>query len=140
MEKQLQFKVGKQVLVNRKGFTLIQTIFMFVIMGSIAILIPSQVNGKVLLRFECEKLKDYLLQAQIEAIENKQTVVVRIEGSSVFVNEKTNQLSNNTNCSSHEISFNERGNVNMAQTILCKSTNSQKEIVINLGSGNIYVK
>ena len=126
--------------VNRKGFTLIQTLFVFVIIGSIAVLIPSQVNSKVLLRFECEKLKDYLLQAQIEAIENKEQVVVNIEGSSIMINERTISLSNSTMCTTHEISFNERGNVNMAQTILCKSADSQKEIVINLGSGNIYVK
>lgn len=126
--------------VNRKGFTLIQTLFVFVIIGSIAILIPSQVNSKVLLRFECEKLKDYLLQAQIEAIENKEQVVVRIEGNSIMINERTISLSNNTMCTTHEISFNERGNVNMAQTVMCKSADSQKEIVINLGSGNIYVK
>ncbi|MDQ0362956.1 hypothetical protein [Breznakia pachnodae] len=126
--------------VNREGFTLIQTLFVFVIIGSIAVLIPSQVNSKVLLRFECEKLKDYLLQAQIEAIENKEQVVVNIEGSSIMINERTISLSNSTMCTTHEISFNERGNVNMAQTILCKSADSQKEVVINLGSGNIYVK
>ena len=126
--------------VNRKGFTLIQTLFVFVIIGSIAVLIPSQVNSKVLLRFECEKLKDYLLQAQIEAVENKEPVVVNIEGSSIMINERTISLSNSTMCTTHEISFNERGNVNMAQTILCKSADSQKEVVINLGSGNIYVK
>lgn len=126
--------------VNREGFTLIQTLFVFVIIGSVVILILSQVNSKVLLRFECEKLKDYLLQAQIEAIENKEQVVVRVEGSSIMINERTINLSNNTMCTTHEISFNGRGNVNMAQTVLCKSVDSQKEIVINLGSGNIYVK
>ena len=126
--------------VNKKGFTLIQTLIVFVIIGSISVLIPTNVSSKILLKFECEKLKEYLLQAQIEAIENKQKVIVNIDKNIISVNQDVKKLSGNTSCDAHEVGFNERGNVTMAKTIVCKSYNNQKMVVINLGSGNIYVK
>lgn len=125
---------------NKKGFTLLQTLLVFIIVGCIAALIPTNVNKKVLLRYECEKVKEYLIQAQIKAIEEKKKVVITIKGSEINLDDKVIHLPNNTTCGSHVVRFNERGNVNMAQTIVCKNMDDEKSIIINLGSANVYVK
>lgn len=124
----------------KQGFTLVQTLFVLFMVSVVLLLIPNVTRRSSGLNFEVHKVKDLLLQQQAKAIYGKRKETITIDRSVFITSEKTIKLAKGIHCGNHEIHFNERGNVNMARTITCSYNNKQKNIVIHIGNGNLYVK
>ncbi|TDW20356.1 prepilin-type N-terminal cleavage/methylation domain-containing protein [Breznakia blatticola] len=140
MEKKLPLLVVKLKQVNKKGFTLLEAILVLTIISICLLLFTRTTTSSTSLSLEMDKVKSILLLAQREAILTKQVEYVQIQNSQIISGKKTYQLARGMTCGEHEIYFNERGNVNQARTITCTFNNQQKQLVIHLGSGNIYAK
>lgn len=126
--------------MQNKGYTLSQMIFILMIISILLIASPLLFKTRAILNYESERMKDILIYYQGQAIYKKKKIVVMIKNNRISTNEKEYTLAKGVSCGQHEISFNLRGNVNQAKTINCTYQNDMKEIVVNLGSGNVYIK
>lgn len=126
--------------MQNKGYTLSQMIFVLLIISVLLIASPKLFRTKAILNYESERIKDILIYYQGQAIYQKEKVTIMIKENTIFSNDKEYTLAKGVNCGNHEVQFNLRGNVNQARTITCAYQSDTKDIVIHLGSGNVYIK
>lgn len=119
---------------------MVQMLFVLLIVGVMTSLIPTANIRALTLKYDCQKVKAFLLAKQQDAIFNKSRIEIVITTNKLISEDKNLQLSEGMNCGEHSISFNQRGNVNQARTIACEYFGVQRNVVINLGSGNVYVQ
>lgn len=128
------------MLLNRAGYTLMQTLLLLIIVSIVLLLLPMHRMGSYTSKYEIQKLRDVLLNEQKEAVSLKERKEVSIEDDKILIGNREIDRLQNLRCGKHFISFNERGNVNQARTITCSDGVKQEQLIINLGSGNMYVK
>lgn len=128
------------MLLNKRGYTLAQMLIVLCVISIVFFLLPIASKKSYTHTYEMEKVRDLLVFYQQRAIYDKKRVVLVIENYQIL--DKTNKVATqiNLDCGYHEISFNQRGNVNQARTVTCSSKDKTGQIIINLGNGNVYVK
>lgn len=92
------------------------------------------------LNLNMDKLKNYLVLKKRESQIYKYNIYISIKDNQVYANEDIMYLSEYVNCDDFSLYFNKRGNVNMGGSIVCEYKGKKSKIIINLGSGNIYVQ
>lgn len=123
-----------------KAYTMIEMMLVITLLSIFLLILPPIFKNKASLTFTCEKIKSILLNEKVLAITQKEERNISITQSYIQTDNEQFQLGNGVYCDRYTLSFNARGNVNMGGTIHCFSGNLERKIVINLGSGNIYVK
>lgn len=106
-----------------KGFTMIEFLMVLIILAIVNNLYLNNIDFKKI------KEKSNLYKVEFKLLDYK------VEALSL---RKRQCLSDNLIISSKEICFNERSNVNMAQTV--NILNSNKQIIIHLGAGVYEIK
>lgn len=125
-------------LAQTKGFTLIEMLLVLGMLSMIVMLIPlAFIHQSKTLFMQVETLRYQLQSYQIEAIMNKKVMQIIFEGKTMYVNDTPQAME--IRCSG-SLSFNEQGNVNQAMSIACFDDRFQNELIIQLGSGRMYVK
>ena len=131
-------------MLTSKGFTLIETIFVLAIICILSLLIMGfhqpQKNEKMII----EEVKSFVNQAKLYAMVSKQTVTLEFEKDRLYYSsldkEKEYLLDDDTYFDSHELSFNENGNINGAKTVNFYCHNKRYHFVFQVGSGSYYVQ
>ncbi|OCN05019.1 hypothetical protein A4S06_09625 [Erysipelotrichaceae bacterium MTC7] len=132
--------MAKHKRVSKQGFTLVELLMVLCVVSVCMLILTQSPKTLTSLPMEIDKLKSVLLKAQREALLSKQVQHVQIEETFIVTADKRYQLPNGVNCGYHDIFFNERGNVNQARTITCSYKQDVKQLIVHLGSGNIYAK
>lgn len=124
--------------LHNDGFTLIEMILVLALLSIIVMIFPLvQMKSSTLSYVRMEYLKSQLLQAQFDAIQQKQTKEIHFSGQHVIIDDREIAISLTCDRSFH---FNESGNVSQAMTLTCSSDGVERALVIQLGSGRMYVK
>lgn len=89
------------------------------------------------LMMRMEQLKQLLLREQERSIQDLQTIHVEFDQTKMLANEKSYELG--IQCAGSVI-FHPNGNVDRAKTIICHHKGQDASLVIQLGSGRMYVK
>lgn len=126
--------------MSNKGFTLLEMTLVLCCISICILLAPSLLHRNSGLVFECERIKDILIQSQWYAQNNKEEVVVSVNNDRIQTTLKDYTLFGGVTCTPIDFIFNEKGNVNMANTITCFQTEKSRSIVVTLGKASIYVK
>lgn len=127
-------------IVNNRGFTMIETMIVLLILTILILIIPTTMTKRGSLQFACKKIKDIIIHEKALALFEKQEHHILIKNQTIYLNKDQISIENQVYCEEYELYFNARGNVDKAGTIQCFYQNKTKEIIINLGSGNVYVK
>lgn len=122
-----------------KGFTMIETVIVLVIIGILVLITPNFLINNVPLSYQMHYLKEKILMAQISALKEKQHSEVIIENNYFMINGKQENYQGMV-CEDSTITFNAFGNVNHAQTITCFQDDQEQSLVIQLGSGRIDIR
>lgn len=131
-----------------KGFTLIETIFtlsIIILLSSITVFYSNyKGNDSLLLNFNTTKLINTLQKVKVESNFYRKSISIDLFDHFLIINGKDQKkvmFNKDIFITGPKIiSFNTNSNVNKATTInICKQKNCKK-IIVNLGSGNIYVK
>lgn len=138
MVKMFQSLRGKHGV--NKAYTMIEMMLVIILLSIFLLIIPPIFKNKASLNFTCEKIKSFLLNEKILAITLKEERNISIAQNYIQTDSEKMKLGNGIYCDSYTLKFNARGNVNMGGSIHCYSGDDERKIVINLGSGNIYVK
>lgn len=130
--------MGKRKLDN--GFTLIEMILVLFIVSILLLLFPMmRLKSSGVLRMQVEALRYQFIKAQSDALHNKITVSISCDGTTCVIDETIVELSNMMRCYG-SVKFNENGNASRATTFTCEVGSSQKALVVQLGSGRMYVR
>lgn len=89
------------------------------------------------MRFSMERLKHTLIQLQLQALQEGKTITIEFAHQTIII-DGVAQKSDLT-CEK-EIIFHPNGNVNQAMSISCYQDGKHETLVIELGSGRMYVK
>lgn len=128
-------------LKHDDGFTLIEMLLVLLIIGICIGLFPFLYHSdSVSLQLEVALIQERLLMAQIQAIQEKETVRIEFHDRYLQINEEQWPYPSQVHCYGNMISFNEQGNINHAQTITVCHRDSCKAIVLQLGSGRMYAR
>lgn len=127
-------------MLNKSGFTLIEMCLILFVVSMLLLMTPSLFHSTAILDFHCERLVAFIKQAQAQALLKRKEVNVEVERNGITIDHTYIPFAANVVCDEYFFYFNGRGNINMANTITCHYYDSQKQIVMNLGNGNVYVK
>lgn len=132
---------------DNKGFTLIETLFSFSIMMILTIVSVPLINLSLTpsLARQADQIIVYVNYAKSYAISAHQRVELKFDGQkmsltceNVIIDEY--HLSKGEFSKSLNIWFNEKGNINQANSLFLKNNNEQVKLTFNLGTGNCYAK
>lgn len=126
--------------MQSKGFTLIEMVIVLLIISSLFVLTPSITSTATILHFEMNRMLDILKQVQWAAIQERKIIDVNIFKNKLIASEKVYDFDSRMTCDASPFHFNARGNVSQAQTITCYVNQKSKQLVIHLGSGNVYLR
>lgn len=119
------------------GFTLIEMIIVLMLLCfGIALFPLTQVKHHTL-PMRMEQLKQQLLIKQELAMRQGTTIEILFSGTSMVVDH--HQIKLHMSCQG-SLRFHENGNVDRARTITCSTDSETGELVVQLGSGRMYVK
>lgn len=123
-----------------KGFTLIEMLLVLMMMSIFILLSPLLSYSHGTLSYEIYRIADIINSARNSALMEKRIVTVKVENTYMEVGNKHFDFAQGIVCTPLTFHFNQKGNINMANTINCSNTNNQKEIVLHLGSGHLDVR
>lgn len=131
-------------MFNKSGFTLIETLFVLMIMCilftlSFRIHIPKKGDT-----IKIEEMTRFLNQAKMTAMNQKNQVKVIFGADEILyecqdISEKY-VLDANDSFSPYELTFNENGNIHGAKTLIFYCGQHQYRLVFQVGSGSFYVE
>lgn len=122
------------------GFTLLEMCLILCVISIFLVLTPVQLKSSAILKFESERLAALIKRAQGIAIYERREVNVEIKRNGILIDTNFHGIDSSVICDEYIFYFNGKGNINMANTINCYYQGKLKQIVMNLGNGNIYVK
>lgn len=130
--------------LNRKGFTLIEMLLVISIMCTLTLLNMSIHNPKVSQQDTVQQISDFIYQAKINAMVNKDKTTIVLSGNKLsYSSSSTNQtvyLKNGIVKKKYTFSYNSKGNIYKATTINFYIDGSLIEFVFQVGSGSFYVR
>lgn len=129
----------EKLFVN-KGFTLIEMIFVLLIMSILSLTLILKNYDESILKWNMNKMKSYLLCQKREALLLKENKDIVIKNNSIWNGQSMIYLHPKIVCDNYEFKINERGNVNKGGSIVCSYGTHERSLIINLGNGNFYVK
>lgn len=131
-------------MLNKKGFTLIETLFVLMIICilfslTMTIHIPKK-KDEVYIQEIC----NFLYEAKLTAISSKETVTLDVHQDKISYHSlsknKTYLLDDGCYFEPHKMTFNAYGNVKTAKTLRYHHYNHVYEFVYQVGSGCFYVR
>lgn len=123
-----------------QGFTLLEMCLVLCAISMLLMLTPAIFRTSKTLEFESERIISLIKKAQALAIINRKDVNVEIKRNGIIVEDTYIAFSHSVVCDEYMFYFNGKGNINMANSIHCYYYEWKKQIVMNLGNGNIYAK
>lgn len=128
-------------LVSNKGFTLIEMLLILMVLSMLIVLFPVVHPQKAIqLQYEMQTMKQLLLETQMHAWMHHTEEQVSIHASSISYLGKTYQLANGIQCDPAIVKYYDNGNIAQAKTIRCSCDGANRRLILELGSGSIYVK
>lgn len=82
----------------------------------------------------------YEMQTQVSAVNEHREKMVKISSNSMLYDHKRYTFMDGMDCAPTTLYYYANGNVSQAKTIRCNCQGKQKSLVIELGSGAIYVR
>lgn len=136
-----------KLMLNNRGFTLIEVIFsisVIIILSlftlSYACLSPVHLS----IEQQCNQVISLLQDAKTQALLNHQKIDIIIENNQISYNSGNQHVlkldENYYFENSFELYFNKNGNINSGNTLKLCDKHTCKSIVFNVGSGAFYVK
>lgn len=122
------------------GYTLIEMLLVLTLLSVFLLLVPfHHAQRKTLLYTEMEALRQHVLQAQSEAILTHRRITVQSD-TAIYIQNKRILRHSKLSCARQSFHFNAQGNVSKACTLHCQMDGKQASLVIELGSGRMYVQ
>lgn len=121
----------------KQGYTLIEVLLSIMIISVIYSTLSFSSKNSVFFSLYMDYLKQKLVFCQSQAILNQEKVKINFSDNLLRINDDTEELKVRCKGSYHYLP---NGNVSSAITIPCTYKNLEKALVIQLGSGRIYVK
>lgn len=94
----------------------------------------------ITLQYQLQIIEQRLLDAQYQSMSQKTSASVDFQGNSYTIAGKTYAVGQGVMCSHASWRFSPNGNVSKALTLSCSLQNAKKKLVVELGSGRMYVK
>lgn len=127
--------------VSNKGFTLIEMMLILMVLSMLIIIVPVVRPQKTIqLQYEMQTMKQILMETQMTAWISHTNQQVKIHTSSISYLGKTHQLANGIQCEPAIVKYYDNGNIAQAKTIRCSCDGASRRIILELGSGSIYVR
>lgn len=119
------------------GFTMVEMLIVLAITVSLIAMIPFIRGAHHAMDLNMEALRERLIFVQGTAMRTYREIKVEFQGTDmIFENQR---LAIGMRCDGFVV-FHKNGNVDRAKTLRCHAHNQTKELVIQLGSGRMYVK
>lgn len=120
------------------GFTLVEMLVVLLLLSLCMMIFPlTQIHKSAVLQMQMETMRRELLSLQVKAIHEKRRIEIEFIGEMMKCEERNINL--HMRCQGR-LSFNASGNVNHAMSIPCQLDGESAKLVIQLGSGRMYVK
>lgn len=123
-----------------QGFTLLEMVLVLCVIAVLLTLTPVIFRSSKILDFESERIVSFIKKAQALSIINRKDVHVEVKRNGIMIDDTYMAFNQSVVCDEYLFYFNGKGNINMANSIHCYYYEWKKQIVMNLGNGNIYVK
>lgn len=131
--------MDKQVYNN--GFTLIEVLLVLFVISMLMLIFPMLLPQKsVQFSYELHTLKAMIQMTQLLALEEHRSQSIVISSSYAENEIEFTSFVSGMSCTPTVVSFAANGKVTHAQTIRCYLFGKEKQIVIELGSGCMYVR
>lgn len=144
MEKVFQSVMDKPMLNNQKGFTLIETLFVLMIICILSSLCLSIYMPKKSEDIYLQEISHFFQEAQLQAMTQKKTTSIKIATHelSYEIDQKkvTYQLPKNTYFDEHKITYNAYGHIKNAKTLTFHGIERNYYFIFQVGSGYFYVQ
>lgn len=128
-------------MLNKDGYTLIESLLVLFIISMLLLIFPfMSFQNKSSLNIQMNTIHAFLLRMQSFAMKDKHNITVNISGNTISSEQSSLELVKGISCNSSSVVFHPNGNVQRAQTIQCTFKDTQKDLVVLLGSGRMYVK
>ena len=125
--------------MQNKGYTLVEMLVVLSILSMLTLLFAFSYRSlKENTTYWNQSIYERLLQAQTTAMTQKRRVFVDFQGNRMSIDGASLKLS--TDCGYHQFHFNTFGNPSKALSITCAIGSEQRVIVVELGSGRLYVR
>lgn len=92
------------------------------------------------LQYEMYTMKQILLRTQMHALVHHQNEQVSIRTNSIVYLNTTYRLTKGIQCEPAVVKYYANGNIAQAKTIRCSCEGDSSRLILELGSGSIYVK
>lgn len=126
--------------MQNKGFTLTEFLIVLMIVSLLLTFLPIKINNKFLLKTEMIKLKHSINYFKAKSLYKKKKIRINIVGNKLYAGDEKIIFSHGFKCSTSDLAFNERGNIDKGLTIKCSCNGQQSNLIIYLGNGYCYVK
>lgn len=132
------------MLMNKKGFTLVETLFVLFIICLLSIFsfstqIPS-IDDKTVIK----NLTQLIYQSKMNAMLYKERTTLSFNYSQLSITSshmnKEYTLPNHLHFSDYTFTFNESGHIKTAKRVKLYSSNKSYDFVFQIGSGSFYVE
>ena len=122
---------------QNSGFTLIEMLLVFLILSVALFLFPIMHARREMMGLRMDLLQKQLLLAQAKAMREGKKISVVLDGTMLQYDGYRYDLG--MRCEG-KVVFHPNGNVDRARTIPCHMEHGGKELIIQLGSGRMYVR
>lgn len=119
------------------GFTMVEMLVVLLIFICILALMPMMKGGKHTMYMKMEALRERLLYIQGRAMREFKDIRVEFQDTNMICENLSIDI--NMRCEGFVV-FHANGNVDKAKTLHCSDQKQKSELVIQLGSGRMYVK
>lgn len=143
MESVFLLVMGRRMLNNR-GFTLIETLFVMMIL---CILFTLTMSLNIPVKKEevyIREITSFFYEAKLSAMLSKETVELSVGPNKVTYTSasqtKSYQLKSGCYFQPYKMTFNENGNVKTAKTLIYNHDHHEYRFVYQIGSGTFYVE
>lgn len=133
-----------RLMLNRKGFTLIETLFVLSIICILCVLTMTLHIPQKSEKVELNEIVSFLNEAKMNAMISKQTTTIHFSHHQITYSsahqQKSLKLNKENSFEDYQMTFNENGNIKTAKTILYHTKNHDYRFVYQVGSGCFYVE
>ncbi|MEG0313839.1 MAG: type II secretion system protein [Erysipelotrichaceae bacterium] len=125
-------------MLNNKGFTLIEMIIILAIVSMLTTVFSIKLSSSnASTKLELIKLKQTIIQSQLNSIYLAKRNNVAIEDSALVINEIKTPL-NKLSCSNTEFNYNMNGHINGPVKLECYGNKTLYNFNLSLGTGILY--